>query len=292
MIKILRQFSFILAFTFTCLLQATGPETGGGGNYISTYDSSSNEIARILDFYVLPQELREKMDLAFLSLPASRIEEPKKLKSDKDTFPDDQAFRYLQALFNKWTSVSNMDPTMAWLSVTASIKIKWEFSDEPLTSQNFYIPENVPSSFDKDTVKTAAYYFHRENKNKGKVKIFRPAWNLMPLQDQIGLLLHETLRNFQFGQGFEFNDELLQKTTTLLMSCSPTLVMSRFLSHSILKFKDFEHNGKEYILVELLDDFQESCEKDFKININLELSTDQKDYMNALKDLFIAALKK
>jgi hypothetical protein len=134
------------------------------------------------------------------------------------------SFKKAQDIFVKWESLP-FNTTTSLMSAVMYEPLRWRFVDGLDKKAQYFQPQFLPKEVQ---VRTAAYYqFHgRGNFN---INIERLIWNQMSEINQVGLIIHEGLRNLQFiNLGF-FDDEALQKATATIILCPPSVKLSQYL---------------------------------------------------------------
>lgn len=192
--------------------RSDGPESGGGGGVILVGPSHTQP--RFIDIYNLPDsrqaQLRRQYSNRRNSQQRVRVKE-----SSADLLNYDPAFIQANQLLTTWfdnvaTRRLNID-----LQDMLMGPIRWTFTNSWQNYENHYRPTHLPA---KKNIYTVAYYLKTE---QPEVKILLSLWNGLPLLDQTGLVLHESLRHYQLGLGQSIDDELLQKATVLVLYCPP-----------------------------------------------------------------------
>lgn len=214
--KLLTLIPAILALLATASISAharsDGPESGGGGGVIFTGARSSEP--RLINFYNLNSERQSELRQRYSSAEPSQQVSLER-ESTASLVTKDPAFTLSERLFSGW--FNNVLTRAGNIRVTDMIMtpILWTFKNSQQSYQNHYRPTHLPN---KKTIYTAAYYLQTE---RAEVKVVLSIWNRLPLLDQAGLIIHESLRHYQLGLGQYIDDELLQKATVLMLYCEP-----------------------------------------------------------------------
>ncbi len=218
----------------------SGGSCGGGGGVIYI-----NNQPRLVDFYTIPSSY-ELLSEKYSSQEPSFIKSALSMTFDANTEIKNPALKMVLEIFRRWSDLP-YDSIGLWIN-TAIFKPVWNFTDESLLAPPSYRPSPISND---DKIETAAYYLQKENTYN--VNISRDIWNLLSIQDQVGLLIHETLRHVQIGFSFGFDDEALQKATAMMMICRPRVKFDQYLFYLLnnrrdlaeLKFESFEQLTKE-----------------------------------------------
>lgn len=283
--KLSRKYLLIIIIVFSFTLSMAGPESIGSGSYII-----QENFARLVDFFQLEDADRIKLDEAYSKTVGSHLSQPTEMYFDNGEFPDDPAFNHFYMLLNKWMRinfVSNLYVLQPFVSTVGNVK--WKFVDNfqsDITA--FYMPPHLPPL----SVKAVAQ-FSSFTENKSVIEISRSIWNRMPLQDQIGLLLHETYRNIQLGQQFKFDEDFLQKVTTIMMVCEPNIEISNYIYKYLLNYKEFKDvSAKKFTYEILISESLKNCTKDFAVPYHKDSDDFDKKVTEILRDTIQETIKK
>lgn len=223
----LRVLQLIAVFAFMLLVslvvpvaaQAEGKDSGGGGVVLQV--ESNFVLVDVLNILGLQEALAVSSGVGDRQAaigPAFKI---------GDTPSANESFRTAGELMYGWE--------FAILAQAGFKTTYWEFADFINRRTQFYSPVNIPNS----TPMLAAYYSTNLTPKNGRVSlskdtyykviINRELWNQLSTFSQVGLIVHETLRQVQFGFLGRYNDEILQKVTAMMLLCKPTPEANRFL---------------------------------------------------------------
>lgn len=200
-----------------------GVESGGGGTILL-----ENDIATLLDFLHIDRNFRD-------SRPEdnSYIETPRTLfynRYDGFISPPNIAFAQAFNIIGTWREA---DPNVTFapsLDFGVTNPTTWLFVDEPLCLS----AEMKTSPATTHDLRLAAYYF----RDRYQVNISRSLWNRMGLKSQVGLIIHESIRHLQIGLKRDFDEEVLQQATALLVWCEPKPVLSRYIQYILNNKKE------------------------------------------------------
>lgn len=187
---------------------ARGTESSGGGGVVVLEGGPV-----LLDHFTL-------LDDAAKLLPDPR---PKSTIPCAGTLPfvvgdgmsSDVAFDEAQAILRDWANLPN-DVMSYSVARAMQSPLHWSFTDHPLEAPAMYLAPSLP----KGKVEVAAFY-HYSRETGGQVWLQRLIWNQLLLRDQVGLVLHETLRQVQLGYKNGYDDEALQRATAIYLTCRP-----------------------------------------------------------------------
>lgn len=219
MFKILIQISLIAVFVLPSISVADkqGPESGGGGGVVYV-----NGEPKLIDFYNI-QHRSDQLARMYSKNHSSFFEAPNTFSFERYTPVNDPAFLLVLDIFNKWSGLP-YDSIGLFINSAIFKPVIWSFTDESVIAPKFYRPLFLPSDLE---IKTAAYYLKHDRSYQ--VRISRDIWNKLSIQDQAGLLIHETLRHVQIGLSFGFDDEALQKATAIMLTCKPKVKLDQYL---------------------------------------------------------------
>ncbi len=217
MLPTLRQLFFIGTVLAGALVYARGPESGGGGGVVFV-----NEKPQLVDFFTIPGSAEILAQKYFEKQP-SRLDRNIIFNIEYKTIPDNVAFMNVLFVFKKW---SDLAYDAIGMDINSSIyaPVRWNLTDQPITPAVYYRPPGLPSELQ---IKPAAYYLMKDEVYE--VSLSRQIWNKLSLQDQTGLLIHETLRHIQIGRSYSFDDEALQKATAVMLTCKPSITLDQYL---------------------------------------------------------------
>lgn len=194
-----------------------GPESGGGGVV-----AKINSRLQLIDFYTIAGA-PEFLELKYQSTKPSVIDQEQEFSFHRQDQVNNVAFNQVLNVFNTW---SLLPYDVIGLTINSAIynPVIWNFSDQEVVAPKFYLPSPLRSGVE---TATAAYYLKVNRLHR--VSISRKIWNELKLQDQVGLLIHESLRHVQIGFSFSFDDEALQKATAIMMVCRPSVKLDQYL---------------------------------------------------------------
>lgn len=219
MVKRLRQFliaSMMLILPVSAIAQ-DGPESGGGGGVVYTAAGP-----RLVDFYNVGGA-ESYLQNKYAGRSSSQIVAPLRLSFERRDQVTDPAFREVLQVFNSWSEIP-FDTIGALIHMAIYKPLIWDFTSGSVSAPASYRPSQLPPEF---SINPAAFYLKRER--SFHVRLNLPIWNQLPLPDQTGLLIHETLRHVQIGLSRNFDDEALQKATAMLMLCKPGVKLNQYL---------------------------------------------------------------
>ena len=199
----------LLCLGFTSQAYSAGHESGGGGGVVFV-----NDWPQLVDFYNLNIS-RERLENLYSATPASRRPEALRLSHAQLLRNDDPSYKAASDILRTWigSTYQNLSVSPSRLIVNS---MGWTFTRAMQFTNSHYRPQRLAA--DKE-IQTAAYFYN--SRPKREVKIVMSVWNTMSSVDQIGLVLHEMLRNYQLGFRQNINDEILQKSTALMVYCAP-----------------------------------------------------------------------
>lgn len=232
MLKILKQFllmSFV-SFSFGTFLVVSlaakeGPESGGGGTVVYL-----NSKPQLIDFYTIDGGAKflsnrySESKASFLQFP-TKFDLERGLEYNAKTAAAVPALSRALDIFNEWSLVP-FDTLGIRIHGAFYKPTRWSFTRKKISEYQFYRPDVLPENI---VTKPVAYYSYSEQEKIFQVNISLDIWNQLSLQDQVGLLIHETLRHVQIGLGFEFNDKALQRATAVMLVCEPSVKYNQYL---------------------------------------------------------------
>lgn len=200
------------------LARVEGHESGGGGGVII----GVNKAPQLVDFLNLNVE-RQDIEEVFTDIEPFIREETQPLSHKEMLEQNDPAYTVATQLLGTWIDgfykKSSFRPSNLIFN-----SMNWAFTKSMQYTESHYRPSSLNA--DKN-IYTGAYFY--KLKPKHKVIISVNIWNQMHSIDQIGLLLHEMLRNYQLGFGQNINDEVLQKATAMMVYCKPEIKNTSYL---------------------------------------------------------------
>lgn len=218
-----------------------GPESGGGGVV-----AKINSRLQLVDFYTV-EGAPELLEKKYQGIKSSVIGQEQEFSFQRQDQVNDEAFNQVLSVFSKW---SNLPYDVIGLTINSAIynPVIWSFTNQELVAPKFYLPIALKSGVETTT---AAYYLKINRLHR--VSISRKTWNELKLQDQVGLLIHESLRHVQIGLSFSFDDEALQKATAVMMTCRSSVKLDHYLFFLLnnrrdlaeQRFEPFEQLTKE-----------------------------------------------
>jgi hypothetical protein len=216
----MKKLTKVFFFSLFAVFQAyAGGDSGGGGGVVII-----NSMPVLMDFFTIVKSFDE---LPKVQMYPSHLEsETSFLINSKN----DHSIRNSNASFNKalstlslWSDLP-MD-TMSYLVESAFYgPLIWKFTDHSISAPPFYFAENLPKG---SVTQVAAHY--TKTMESEQVEISRETWNQMDLLSQSGLLIHEALRQVQFGFKNGYNDETLQRSAAIYSLCKPTGRLNYYL---------------------------------------------------------------
>lgn len=191
-----------------------GVESGGGGTILL-----ENDIATLLDFLHIDRYFRDSRPEV-----ASYIETSGALLYNRFegilSVPN-IAFENAFNILGRWREVDKSVTFAPSLEFGVVSPTTWFFVEDPIC-----VPADKVAPQDTDShLRLAAYYV----RDRYQVNISRPLWNKMGLKSQVGLIIHESIRHLQIGLKRDFDEEVLQQATALLVWCEPTPLLSRYI---------------------------------------------------------------
>lgn len=213
----LYQLSIFITLFLSLIGSAAGPRTGGGGGSVVILGKP-----RLVDFLNIP-ESHSYLDKKYKNLTPSFIDSITTLSFESSGFPNDAAFVLAQSTFDQWSRLP-YDYIGLLINTGLFKPVSWHFVDSEMPASDHFRPAALDSTH---SIQTTAYYLMKDR--AFDVFISRSLWNNLPLADQAGLLIHESLRHIQIGFSLSFDDESLQRATAILMSCRPTITLDQYL---------------------------------------------------------------
>jgi hypothetical protein len=111
---------------------------------------------------------------------------------------------------------------------TSSVDWQWVAQALPL-AHRYYLSYDMRLKI--SDIKTVAYYTKFEGKSV--IQISKPSFEELPLQSQIAIVIHETIRHRQIGwdkNNNAFNEKILQQAAAILTNCQPKNRLSMFIN--------------------------------------------------------------
>jgi hypothetical protein len=214
----LNVFLILILASSISFAHAEGHESGGGGGVII----GVNKAPQLVDFLNLKVS-RQDIEEILTDIEPLKREESEAFNHAQMMEQNDPAYVVATQLLGTW-----IDGFYKKMSISPSRLIfnsmTWSFAKSMQYTENHYRPSNLNA--DKN-IYTGAYFY--KLKPQHKVIISVNTWNQMHSIDQIGLLIHEMLRNYQLGFGQNINDEVLQKATAMMVYCKPETKNTAYL---------------------------------------------------------------
>ena len=227
--KVSNIYSYVLFFvTATVCIVTTGKdfprgtESGGGGGVTLINDSH-----KLIDFYQLNLNTIKNRKFTASRKPEQLPLEDRLLSRKTNT-----SFLLVKDLLDSWLSIP-LNLSASVIRGALSPLLKFTFTTNDLPTFEHYLPLRL--SLQK-SIKTAAYYSltkSKMTKSSSQVLINIPIWNNMLYTDRMGLLIHEGLRQVQFGLGGSFDERSLQRATALLVYCPPSIELGQYIFYLI-----------------------------------------------------------
>lgn len=190
-----------------------GGESGGGGGVVRLANGPV-----LMDHFIVVDDASEIRR----GNPGVPVHSPVTL-GRKSIFSVD-AFSRADSIIKKWSEL-RYDSLSNLVQTALHSTVNWSFVDTEITAPPFYLSPSIPQ---ESSVEVAAFYQYSGPKSV-KVNFRRSIWNELSLEDQSGLVLHETLRQVQIGFGNGFDDEALQRATAIYLLCRPTARLNYYL---------------------------------------------------------------
>lgn len=202
-----------------------GGVDSGGGNLVLLKSGK----LRLLDFYIHSENSSQSN---LNSLPAIPIKETKALRSWGIDALHARSTIYTETIHELLRQLETTSPFAASLISSAIFHMPIYVVNYELALQDnhFYLP-NGKLNKDAEKIVTGAIYF----KNFG-VFVSKKHFDLLSFEDQVGLLIHESLRHLQITHDFHFSDQDLQELTRAIVQSGdtpPTLDSAQFLNGKI-----------------------------------------------------------
>lgn len=232
MFQLFRQLSIcliilaVLSTARTAFAGKEGPESGGGGGVVFIQNQP-----QLTDFFTIVNSA-EIVRQAFANQPPSYIEKEISVSFETSASMKDIAFVLAASILSKWSQLP-FDTMGLWINIAMTSPVVWEFTDQKIMAPKFYRPDLLPKNSE---IITAAYY--SQKLKTYTVHISRAIWNQLSLENQVGLLIHESLRHIQIGISFSFDDEALQKATAMMMTCKPRVKHDQYLFYLLNNRRD------------------------------------------------------
>lgn len=221
----------VLLIPFLAFAKSGGTSAGGGGGGVIYI----NDKLKLIDFYNTPNTSKY-LNLKYSSMSPTILKEESYDQSFINKKESNSSIQVAKEILNQWSSIPY---DVAGFYIEQALKspiLKWSFVDSNITEdKNHFRPFYINP---KSKILTAAYYY-KESLGSYTVQISRTLWNQLLAYDQTGLIIHETLRHIQIGNNFKFNDESLQKATTLIMTCQPRIKLSQYLYFILNNLNEF-----------------------------------------------------
>jgi hypothetical protein len=195
-----------------------GPGSGGGGGVIAI--ESKYYLIDFLNIMTLEELLKISTKPGDFQKQASKREFTLKRNSEIQN----SSFKKAQDIFAKWQSLP-FGLGAPLMDGGFYEPLRWSFVDGLNKTAKYFNPQFLPS---EAKVATAAYYTNYGRANF-TINIERSIWNQMSEMNQVGLIVHEGLRNLQFITLGSFDDEALQKVTAILILCKPSIKLSQYM---------------------------------------------------------------
>lgn len=241
---------FKLFFLFVFLLmplrllaEREGPQTGGGG--LVALDRGQ---LILIDFFnyaapdrdMITRTIKENYFPVYINqaLAENSLKNPAVVE------------QYAEIILRKWSlnglQTTQMDSQRLMPQVQP---LQWKYFEQAETPQQYYHPLYLARDA---AVLPAAYYSRYDH----MVQISMPVWLRIDFVNRLGLIVHERLRHLQLGLGYSIDDELLQKSTVMMMTCKPNSALSRIVVPQSIR------SQRPEVIVQLKQDMNlltESC---------------------------------
>ncbi len=224
--KIVQLIALLLFSVFVALIvpvaanaESEGKDSGGGGVVLQV--GPNLILVDVLNILSLPEAI-----VASAGAGDRQISNGHAFKIG-EAAPENSSFSEASKLLRSWE-----------FAIAAQVGLKtiqWEFDDYVNRKTSFFSPMNVANA----TPVLAAYYSTNLAPKNGMVSVTnatyyrvilnRQLWNRLSTFSQVGLILHETLRQVQFGFLARYNDEVLQKVTAMMLLCKPSSEANKYL---------------------------------------------------------------
>ncbi len=286
----------MLGLNHPTLVEARGGSisTGGGGNIILLENQESKQIPDplLLDFFDAPDEVADSID-SFPSTEDPLPQSPQELGLVKIilgttySIPDVtslRSYQYLKERLQEWQIACRRDSINSpeamdceWLIqlIQESVdEIDWRVTTKKLENERLEIPKRLKDlhaqgiNFTRYTI--AEYSFDRRE-SKSSVTISRQEWERkLSVQTRAGLLLHETLRQIQIRNGFEFDESILQKLTARIILAEPDrwLANESSLGQALMQTIEARSN----LLADLVQFDEDYCKPNTFLNLGQKLN--------------------
>lgn len=203
-----------LAMPWKVHAKKMGTESGGGGGVAWV----GLKYPVLMDYFTIYKSVDE---LPVTNKEASRIDTDGDSSffikdNSEEIYNRNPAFSNAYNILKKW---QQMPYDVMSFSVAISMSSpKWTFTEKELQAPPFYKAVTLPEDAQ---IEVAAYYQNNQESKLIEVQISKRIWNQMQLNDQTGLVLHESLRHLQLGFRNGYEDETLQRVTAIYLSCKP-----------------------------------------------------------------------
>lgn len=234
-----RQF-VLICLILTPAYSYSGTESGGGGHVV--FDQS-------LKGYILADLKQIDKNFTdtdrFLEFTSSRlVDEISNLSFENKASLNEQSqnfespFAFAIYILNQWSRLTN-DLISKHIRAAILNPVRWNFISAKIdTSVHF----QSSSTYNPHThYTTAAYYLH--DKVDYKVQVSIPVWNQTKLFSQSGIIIHEALRHIQIGRMENFDEDSLQKATSIITLCKPNIILSQFAYFLMINALDEAENN-------------------------------------------------
>ena len=201
-----------------------GTESGGGGGIAWV----GLKYPVLMDYFTIYKSVNE---LPVLNKEPFRVDTNGELSffikdNQEEIYNSNPAFKSAHNILMKWQQIPY--DVMSFSVAVAMSSPKWIFTEKELHAPPFYIASAIPEDA---LVEVAAYYQFNKPLKQIEVQISKRLWNQMQLNDQTGLVLHESLRHLQLGFGNGYEDETLQRVTAIYLSCKPNGRLNYYMSY-------------------------------------------------------------
>jgi hypothetical protein len=193
---------------------AKGVESGGGGGVVLV----PHHAPVLMDYFTVIDSIADlpiSTEVPSIANKASLLSFSIIKENEATIRKSNKAFDKAMGILESWSQMPYDVMSFEVLNAFTA-PLVWNFTEQKLTAPPFYLPPGLPAEAE---VAVAAYY--AQVKNNVNVSISKTFWNQMSLNDQAGLLIHESLRQVQIGFKNGYDDEVLQRVTAIYLLCQP-----------------------------------------------------------------------
>lgn len=257
--KDLATLAVLVGLVGTPQLSRAGGDISGGGTWANLQGKKV-----LLDFYVSRPEVIFESGSPGVELPQSRALEA--ISIDRLNKAEFEVVKKAHARLDLWEKSS---PVVVDLIREALARAPLFYTTYRIgfLDQHYFIPDELATRDLLDSLKTMAVY----SEGFG-ILVSKADFDSLDERNQIGLLIHESLRHVQISYGLDLSDRALQSITAAIVLHTPEM--------------DETLDSEKYLDGELLRVVQEPAKKREELNaIKTKICAIQKTYESKIRDL-------